>query len=53
MLLNFLVHGSLDNAYFLVDAANLWWLTLGLLAAVSASTTIHPVLQSAAPKQRP
>lgn len=53
MLLNFLVHGSLDNAYFLVDAANLWWLTLGLLAAVSASPAIHPVLQSAAPTQRP
>lgn len=53
MLLSFLVHGSLDNAYFLVDAANLWWLSLGLLAVSSASNTIHPVLQSAAPKQGP
>jgi O-antigen ligase len=27
-----LVHGALDNSYFLVDSAVLWWLTIALLA---------------------
>lgn len=30
-LANFLVHGSLDNSYFLVDLAVLWWLLIALL----------------------
>ncbi len=32
ILLSFLVHGSLDNSYFLVDLAVVWWIVLGLLA---------------------
>lgn len=32
ILIAFLVHGSIDNSYFLVDLALVWWIVLGLLA---------------------
>ena len=32
VLLAFLIHGSLDNSYFLVDLAIVWWILIGLLA---------------------
>lgn len=32
VLADFLVHGSFDNSYFLVDLAVLWWLVIALLA---------------------
>ena len=42
-----LVHGSLDNSYFLVDAAVLWWLFIALLAIPNQpSSTPKPRLQS-------
>jgi len=28
---DFLVHGSVDNSYFLVDSATIWWITLAIL----------------------
>ena len=31
-LVVFLVHGSVDNSYFLVDLAVVWWVVIGLLA---------------------
>jgi O-antigen ligase len=30
-LIDFVVHGSVDNSYFLVDAAVIWWLAIALL----------------------
>jgi hypothetical protein len=33
LFVDFIVHGSLDNSYFLVDAAVIWWLGVALLAA--------------------
>jgi len=41
LLVDTLVHGAVDNSYFLVDAAVLWWITLGVLAA--RSSRIAPV----------
>ena len=32
ILVAFLVHGSVDNSYFLVDLATIWWVLMGLLA---------------------
>ena len=37
-----LVHGSLDNSYFLVDAAVLWWLFVALLARATSSGPPSP-----------
>jgi O-antigen ligase len=31
ILIDFVVHGSVDNSYFLVDAAVIWWLCIALL----------------------
>ena len=41
LLVDTLVHGAVDYSYFLVDAAVLWWITLGVLAA--RSSRIAPV----------
>jgi putative inorganic carbon (HCO3(-)) transporter len=35
-MVDLLVHGALDNSYFLVDLAFLFWLTLALVAATAA-----------------
>lgn len=32
MVIVFLVHGAVDNSYFLVDLATVWWVVAGLLA---------------------
>ena len=37
-----LVHGSLDNSYFLVDAAVVWWLFVALLIVVSQRRAAPP-----------
>lgn len=34
-MVDFLVHGSLDNSYFLVDMAFTFWLTLGVVVVLS------------------
>lgn len=39
MLADFVVHGFVDNSYFLVDAASLWWAMLGLLVARSRASS--------------
>jgi hypothetical protein len=31
ILLDFLLHGSFDNSYFLFDAAMVWWLLAAIL----------------------
>ncbi len=38
-----LVHGSLDNSYFLVDAAVLWWLIIALLVIRSQVRDSHGI----------
>jgi O-antigen ligase len=37
-----LVHGSLDNSYFLVDAAVVWWLFVALLIVVDQRRAVPP-----------
>jgi O-antigen ligase len=34
IMTDFLVHGLLDNSYFLVDSAMIWWLVIALLLCV-------------------
>ena len=36
LLVEMLVHGAVDNSYFLVDAAVVWWMALGVLALRSS-----------------
>jgi O-antigen ligase len=36
LLVETLVHGAVDNSYFLVDAAVIWWMALGVLALRSS-----------------
>jgi O-antigen ligase len=40
LLVVFLVHGSIDNSYFLIDLATVWWLTLALLAISNPASRI-------------
>jgi O-antigen ligase len=44
LLIDTLVHGAVDNSYFLVDAAVVWWITLGIV--VARSSRIPPVTAS-------
>ncbi len=38
-MVDFLVHGLIDNSYFLIDLAFLFWLSLGLMAVLSRDQT--------------
>jgi hypothetical protein len=52
-----LVHGLLDNFYFLIDLAFVWWFLLALLQVATetgeATTVSEPVERRAATQSRP
>ena len=46
---SFLVHGSVDNGYFLVDLATLWWIVVALLVIRYPDAPTGPASMAPAP----